>query len=217
MKKQDLEEKTRNLLLISRKTLEKLEPSKNNLMGNLKYWKKNNKLIVLKNGLYVLKDNYDKELNKDQYLEYISCQLVQPSYLSLEYIMAKYQLLTEPVNCFTAVTVKKTSLVQNKLATFRYYSITLDLFTGYEVEYFYGAPIWRASKEKAVFDFLYLRFIRNQSVNERVIDDLRINWEEISVTEWRKVASFRRLTKSKRVGEAIQLIEKMYFSSSQII
>src|SRR3989339_1947365 len=141
MKIEKLEEKTQSLLLLSKKTLSKFEPSINNLNVNLRYWQKNGDLISLKGGLYILKKRYEKELEKGEYLEYISCQLVQPSYLSMEYVMAKYRLLTEAVNCFTAVTVKKTRMIQNKLNTFRYYSLSQKLFIGYKVKYFFGAPI----------------------------------------------------------------------------
>ena len=211
MKIEELTEKTSKLLLLSKKTLEKFEPAKNNLNGNLKYWRKNGDLIRLRNGLYVLKERYDKEGDKDKYLEFISCQLVQPSYLSLEYVMAKYQLLTEAVYSYTAITVNRTRSILNDLGAFRYYSVTNKLFTGYKVKYFYGAPIWEATKEKEIFDFLYLRFFRNQPINEKVIDDLRINWIEVSRVEWRKVLSFGKLCQSKKVKEALLLITQMYY------
>ncbi|OGH88656.1 MAG: hypothetical protein A3J93_00995 [Candidatus Magasanikbacteria bacterium RIFOXYC2_FULL_42_28] len=212
MKIEKLEEKTQSLLLLSKKTLSKFEPSINNLNGNLRYWQKNGDLISLKGGLYILKKRYEKELEKGEYQEYISCQLVQPSYLSVEYVMAKYSLLTEAVYCITAMTTKKTRAIRNQLNTFRYYSLTPKLFTGYKVKYFLGAPIWEAEKEKAIFDFLYLRFIRNQPINEKVIDDLRINWDEVSIQEWERVKTFCQFTNSKKVVVAIMLIDKMYFS-----
>lgn len=211
MRIEELEKKAGNLLLISKKTLEKFEPTINNLNGNLTYWRENKDLVMLKSGLYVLKSRYEKEINKDKYLEFIACQLIQPSYLSLEYVMAKYQLLTEAVNSFTSVTIKKTSSILNDLGAFRYYSISQALFTGYKVKYFYGAPIWEATKEKAIFDFLYLKFLRNQPINKKVIDDLRINWDEVSRVELDSVKKYSELTNSKKIASAIDLVDVMYF------
>ena len=72
--------------------------------------------------------------------------------------MAKYALLSEPVFAFTSVTTATTRVIKNGV-NFRYYSVTPELFTGYKIKYFFlGAPIWEATKEKAVFDYIYSRF-----------------------------------------------------------
>lgn len=211
MKQEELQKKANNLLLISRKTLEKLEPSSNNLMANIKYWRKKGELLYLKRGLYVLKERYKSESKKDEYLSYIANQIVQPSYLSAEYVMDKYQLLTEAVYAYTSMTTKKTNSFVNELGAFRYFSITPKLFTGYDVNYFYGAPVFVASKEKAVFDFLYLRFIRNQAINEKVIEELRINWIQVNRSEWEKIKSYAALSGSRKMKQLLSLIEKMFF------
>jgi len=213
MKKEKFEQKVKNLLLISRRALEKFEPEKGNLEGNLKYWQKIGNLVLLKNGLYILKERYEKEPKKDLYLEYIANQMVQPSYLSCEYVMAKYGLLSEPVYSLTSVTTKKTTVIQNKLGAFRYYLASLPLFTGYFVKYIYGAPVWEARKEKAIFDFFYFKFIKNQPINNKAIDDLRLNWIQISRKEWKRVESYGKLCRSRKVKEAMSLAGSMYFKN----
>lgn len=211
MKWNEFKDKTNKFLLLNKAIFDSLETKKLSAKANISYWLKKGKLLSLKRGLYLIKDRYQSEPNKDLYLEYLSNQLLQPSYLSLEYVMAKYQLLSEPVNAFTSITTATTRTIKNKLAFFRYYSIAPKLFIGYKVKYFYGAPILVAEKEKAIFDFLYLRFLKNESINEKIIEELRINWDELDIKEWKKVKSYGLLCRSKKVKKILELIEQMFF------
>lgn len=211
MKWKDFEDKANKFLVLNKEIVASLENKKLSAKANVSYWLKIGKLISLKRGVYLLKERYQAELEKDLFLEYLSNLLLKPSYLSLEYVMAKYQLLSEPVNAFTSVTTLTTRTIKNKLAFFRYYSITSKLFTGYNVKYFSGASIFEATKEKAIFDFIYFRFFKNSSLNEKIIEELRINWSEVSKVEWQKVREYEKLCRSKKVKQALMLIEKMYF------
>ena len=76
-----LQEKTNNLLIFNKNLLRKLEPQKDALDGNIKYWLKNRKIIALKKSLYILTETFEKEPNKNFFIEYIANQLVKPSYL----------------------------------------------------------------------------------------------------------------------------------------
>ena len=211
MKWEEFREKTSKFLLLNKAIISSLETKKFSAKANISYWLKEGKLIALKRGIYLLKERYQTEPEKALYLEYLSNLLLKPSYLSLEYVMAKYALLSEPVNAFTCMTTTTTRTVKNQLAFFRYYSIAPELFVGYKVKYFSGAPIWEATKEKAIFDFIYLRFLKNCSLNEKIIAELRINWSEVSKTEWQKVKEYGKLCRSLKVKQALLLIEKMYF------
>lgn len=212
MKLEYLKKNTNKLLIFNKGILRNFEPKKDVLDANIKYWLNNSSIVSLKKGVYILNDKYEKEIEKDFYLEYIANQLIQPSYLSLEYVLDKYQLLSEPVSAITSVTIKSTREISNRLSVFRYYSISPDLFQGYRVKYFSGAPIMIAEKSKAIFDYLYLRFLRNTAINEVAVKELRINWENASKKEFKKVYSYLTLIKSKRVKKAIDLINKIYFN-----
>lgn len=207
MKLEELKKQSKNLLVLNKNILKSFEPRRDVLDANIKYWLKKQELIRLKNGLYVLKEKYEKEPNKDLYLEYLAGRMVEPSYLSLEYVLAKYQILSEPARSVTSVTAKTTREMINAIGSFRYYSITEKLFTGYSVKYFSGAPILEAGKSKALFDYLYLRFLKNEPINMKSIKDLRLNWENISGKEFKKAYSYLKLTKSRRVRRAFDLIK----------
>jgi hypothetical protein len=211
MKFEFLEKNSKNLVVLNKELLKTLEPQENILGFNIKYWLKTGKIISLKKGTYILADVIQRIGNADKYLEYISGQLIQPSYLSVEYVLAKYQILSEPVQAITAVTVKKTQKFSNELGVFRYYSIAEKLFTGYEIKKEGALVFAEANKSKALFDFLYFRFLKDVDVNEVAIDNLRLNWENVNRSEFKKAEAYLKLTKSKRMKEVFKLIRNKFY------
>lgn len=183
MKQTEITKKLNNLLIFDKKSLKILENRNSALDANIKYWLKNKNLIALKNGVYILREKYEKEKDKNSYLEYLANQLLKPSYLSLEYVLSKYQILSEPVNAITSITTKQSRLFINELNSWRYYSLPPALFTGYKTKSFAGQPVLEASKAKALFDFLYLRLKRNDNIN---IGNLRLNLENMKPSDWKE-------------------------------
>ena len=199
-----------DLLIFTKETLRQLEEDNDRLDFNIKYWLKKGKIIVLKKGLYLLKERWEKETDRGGYLEYIANQLYQPSYLSGEYVMSKYGLLTEAVFGITSMTTKTTKAFINSLGNFNYYSLSPKIFLGYEVRKTGGFPVAMAKKSKAVFDFLYLRFLKNTPVNKKAIEELRINWENITKAEFKELIDYGKQTKSVRLNQVINLIIDAY-------
>lgn len=200
-----------NLLFFTKESLRQWEKSEEALNFNIKYWSKKQLLIPIKKGLYILKSRFDKENDKDLYLEYLANKIYEPSYLSCEYIMAKYNLLTEAVYGITSITTKKTKTIVNKLGRFTYYSLTPRLFLGFEIKKFYSANIFIAKKSKAIFDFLYLRFLGKALISEKAIEELRINWENVSKKEFGEIKKFSALSGNKNVLKVVSLISKKYY------
>jgi len=211
MKFEFLKKNSENLVILNKELLKTLEPQEDVLDFNVKYWLKTGKIISLKKGMYVLADAVQKIKSADKYLEYISGQLVQPAYLSAEYVLAKYQILSEPVQAITSVTTKKTQKFSNELGVFRYYSITEDLFTGYKIKQEGELVFAEADKSKALFDFLYFRFLKETDVDLVTIDNLRINWENITKSEFKKAETYLKLTNSRRLKKVFELIGKNWF------
>ncbi|MFA6097208.1 MAG: hypothetical protein WC788_06280 [Candidatus Paceibacterota bacterium] len=208
----DFEKISQKFLVFSKNTLRSLESDPESLNANIKYWLKNGKLIGLKNGLYVLSDRFRMEGDKNSYLEYIANQMVMPSYLSMEYTLSKYQILSEPANALTSMTVKTGREIVNKLGSFRYYSISPKLFCGYSVKYFQGAPVLEAEKAKALFDFLYLRFLSKREINREALEDLRLNWENISASDIKKMEEYIKICNNKRMNTLFKLINEQYYA-----
>src|SRR3989338_11564261 len=119
------------LLYFTKESLKQYESNEEALNFNLKYWLKKKIVVRLKNGVYILRDRWDREANKDVYLEFLANKLYEPSYLSCEYVMSLYGLLSEAVYGLSSVTTKKTVSFKNDLGFFSYYSISPKLFLGY--------------------------------------------------------------------------------------
>lgn len=196
----------------TKETLRQLEPDKDALDFNINFWLKNKKIISLKKGLYLLRSRWEKEPDKQGFLEFLANKIYQPSYLSGESVMNRYGLLTEAVYGISSVTTAKTKVLRNELGLFSYYSITPKLYCDYQVSRFDSAPVLIASKPKAVFDFLYFRFFRNVPVNIKEVESLRLNWENINRREFAKIAKFAVASGSKKVAELINLIKRRYYA-----
>lgn len=204
--------KISNLYYFNKESLRQLEKNEDLLNFNLKYWLKKGVIISLKRGFYILREKWEKEKNKELYLEYLANAMYQPSYLSLEYVMNKYSLLTESIWTITSITLKKTKVFKNSLGQFNYYSISPSLFGGYEIKKFYSASVLVAKKSKAVFDYLYLRFLKSVPIDLKTITELRINWENVNKEEFKEIKKFGQGSRSVRVKRVINLIQKIYYA-----
>ena len=211
MKIKDLT-KLSNLFFFSKETLRQLERDDDSLNFNLKYWKKRGNLIPVKRGFYVLRDRWEKEINKDLFLMYLANKLYEPSYISLEYVLNKYSLLSEGVYGLTSVSTRSTNFFNNDLGRFSYYSISPRLFCGYEFDKSFGMPIFVAKKTKALFDYLYFRFVKRTPLELKEIIELRINWENISSKEFKELKLYTKLSKSRRIKIIMNLIRKKYYA-----
>lgn len=119
---------------------------------NLLRWNDSGHIINMKNGLYITKDTYLRNIKLDGFVELIANKLRTPSYVSLEYALSKYGVLTESVYVITSVTLKTKRVFENITGKYIYKSIKKSLFTGYKIEKFLTSEYYIATKEKALFD-----------------------------------------------------------------
>jgi len=170
---------------------------------------KSNKIIRLKRGFYVTRvyiDDIQKNQNFTSYLEFLANNIYQHSYLSLEYVLYKHNILTEiPIN-YTSVTEDKTARFNNPLGVFLYHKIKKELFCGYFMKEEAGYSIAEATKSKALFDFLYLR--KFSLISLKTIDELRLNLGEFSLNEIKEFRRYVKLEKSKRMIQISQWLFK---------
>src|SRR3989338_178136 len=69
-------------------------------------------ILRLKKGMYVSRkylDRVEKENKINSYMEFVAVNLYDPAYLSLEYVLAEYGILTENTQAFTLVSKNKTN------------------------------------------------------------------------------------------------------------
>ena len=174
---------------------------------NLDYWVqkliKEVEIVVLKKGLYASK-TYLLSLEKnaslrESYLEYLANIIRYPSYVSLEYALSKYGIIPEGVYSLTSVTLKSSRVFKNSIGNFIYRSIKKELFSNFENKDFDGKRIKMATKEKALFDYLYFK-------KESLLEDLRINWDVFTPDE--KVR-FARIVKSSGSSKMERILKTL--------
>ncbi|MFH0948201.1 MAG: hypothetical protein V1833_04290 [Elusimicrobiota bacterium] len=202
-------EKTRNLPYFSINDLIAFKVNKNYLKILLSRLAKREMIRPLKRGCYVSM-NYISELEKrnllKDYLEFIAAILYSPSYLSLEYVLAEYNILTEFIQNFTLITKNKTKRLKNEFGIFNYHHIKDELFSGFNTIKMDNFFIYKATKAKALFDFLYLR--KNILINEKTIDELRLNLDEFTKKDIAEFKKFVDLDSSKKIKEIFTTIFK---------
>lgn len=176
--------------------------SKTYLKILLSRYEKAGMIIRLKKGLYAAKEYLDEIKRREEFVSYSELTanlLCQPSYLSLDYVLYQHNLLTEvPVN-FTSITLNKTTSFSNKLGNFFYHKIKVELFCGFAIVKKSDFNILKASKAKAIFDFLYLR--KNLIVNRSAFDELRINKENLSREDLKELKKHILLEGSKKMKD----------------
>ncbi|MDP2600829.1 MAG: hypothetical protein Q8P84_08890 [Deltaproteobacteria bacterium] len=125
-------------------------------------------------------------------------------YLSLEYVLQKYNLLTEATFAFTSITPKTTRRYTNALGAFYYHSVKKDLFFGFEPKHYGKNVIYEASLAKALFDYIYLRMTDLDS--DKIIDELRLNWRNLKDKD---LKLFYRITQKSGIKKMIRFLSKL--------
>ncbi len=152
-------------------------------------------LIPLKKGFYITSYYLDLvgQTDKESYFEYLANLLRAPSYVSLEYVLSKANVIPEGVYAITSITTKSSRTYTSSVTTFIFKNIKEDLFYGFEERRFRGKQIKIATPPKALFDFLYLRPTSRQ-------EDDRINWDALSKEQKAEFKKMVKQSKSKKMA-----------------
>lgn len=195
--------------VISKENLRLLQDNKDSSFDyNVKMWLKKGLIIKLKNGLYTTQFFLEKT-DITKFSEFVASKLIYPSYLSREYVMQQYNMLTEITYGYTSVTTNKTKTVSNKLGTYYYSFIKKELFTGYEKKQIGENYYFVATKAKALFDYLYFKKRSLRSINKSAITELRLDLEELTpedILEFEKYLKLAGSTKMNRIYKIIRRI-----------
>lgn len=115
----------------------------------------------LRNGLYILSENIPNEME-------IANRLYQPSYVSFEYALSFYQLISESVYTITSATTKATRKFECLEKIFLYHRIKKKYFNGYTAIKIEGRNILIATPEKALVDYLYFVYLDKKKLFDRL-------------------------------------------------
>ncbi len=185
--------------------------SKNYSKTLLSRLSKNNEVISLKRSFYVSQkflENVEKRNIFNEYLEFVGNIIYKPSYLSAEYVLEKYGVLSEGINSFVLITQKKTNKFFNNLGVFKYHHIKPSLFCGFEIVNKSEFSIAEASLTKALFDYLYFR--KNILFLEEQINELRLNLDVLDKKDWKELEKYIKIEKSKKMKIIFNWIIRKY-------
>lgn len=198
----------------NKETLQKvIRVSDNTLYSNIKRWLKTGDLIQLKRGVYVNKIYISNLDNKDSYIEFIANNLKKPSYLSGEYVLQKYGMLTESVFAVTSASLKKTQSYNNDFGTFIYSNIKESLFTGYKIIDKDGFEIKEASKAKALFDYFYSRLWRVAEINKNYLKTFRLNLGEMKKQDFEEFQNYVSLSDISKFSNLTNLLKEITYDN----
>lgn len=159
-------------------------------------------MVRLRKNLYVTKnyiDSTDRKGTYSDYVEFISNKLYSPSYLSLDYVLHEYNMLTEIPKNITSVGLRKTNQYSNALGNFIYHKIKEELFLGFNVVKKGNFTILKATKAKALFDFLYFR--KKLLVDKEAVNEMRLNLNELKKKDFKELEKYIDIEGSPKMKE----------------
>jgi len=165
-------------------------------------------LLRLRKNLYVAKSYLDQAERKgifSDYVEFTANKLYSPSYLSLEYVLHEHNLLTDLPRNITSVGMRKTDHFSNELGNFIYHTIKEDLFCGFKVIKKGNFSILKATKAKALFDFLYFR--KKLLVDRKALEALRLNLGEFNKNDFKELEGYVAKEGSVKMKEIINWLK----------
>lgn len=101
-------------------------------------------------------------------VEELSMVIRRPSYVSMEYALARHGILSQNVYTLTLVTPKLPYTYRTRTSFLEYHQIKRSLFWGYANE----GSILVAEPEKALLDLIYIRYVRGRDFSRGTIDSL---------------------------------------------
>jgi len=174
----------------------------------LSRYAKQGTMVRLRKNLYVTKgylDNVERKGTFSNYVEFAANKLYSPSYLSLDYVLHENNMLTEIPRNITSVGLRKTDHFSNNLGNFIYHKIKEELFTGFKVIKKGNLSILKATKVKALFDFLYFR--KRLLTDKRAVEELRLNLDEFKKNDFKELKGYVEIEGSTKMKEILNWLK----------
>ncbi len=204
MRYDEFVKRTKGYPIFGEEVFNTLDWSKGARKLQLGRWAKEGKVLRLKRGIYTLPD--DRRALPVS-IPWLANTLYSPSYISLEYVLARYDLIPEKVQAITSVTGLKTQTFINPLGRFVYRHMKRDLFFGFaEVNDEFQKKVLMATKEKALLDTIYLLDRCNPS-EEFFEQNMRL--QQVDQLAKKRLKEYARRFNSKRIFQAVDVLSGM--------
>lgn len=168
-------------------------------------WIQKGYVLPLKRGIYTLCDE-DRSANFSRL--YLANQLYMPSYISLETALSYYNIIPEGVYAITSISSKKTQQFNNAFGQFIYHHFNPKLFGDFVmIQDEFNNPVYIASKERAIIDFLYLK-IRWQREYDPDIFRLSYRFQNLQDLDIEKLKEISEKFKIKKMEQLLEILIK---------
>jgi len=205
MKYREFREKVQNYPYFTSAIYESLTSSPEMLYVQVHHWVKEGYVLKLKRGLYTLNDE-DRKVGLSKML--LANILYVPSYVSLEYALAYYDMIPEATYAVTSISSKKTMSFSNSKGNFIYKNIKKNAFNGFtQIKDEFGMNCLIASPEKTLLDYLYFAQKKNKKLTEDYFEEsLRLqNEDQLDID---KLISLALHFKSKNLMKILTIFKK---------
>ena len=164
-------------------------------------WEKEDKIIKLKNGLYIFSDKYRR---KEIFEPWISYLIKNPSYISLEKALEYYQLIPDAIFTYTSVTTRKhPGVFETRVGNFKYVSIKKEYFWGYRAIESNGLRGYIAEPEKALLDTFYF------TKGEIGIDYLKeMRFQNLEILDRARLRDYAERLARKSIERAVETFSR---------
>lgn len=180
------------------------------LRTTLYRWMKTGRVIQLKKGVYMPRRFYEQHCREIDFSLAVSAILLPQSYVSLEFILQRHAILTEVTYPISAITLKNTLVIENKLGSFTYRHIQPGLYRGFTIAECAGVRFALASPAKALFDYLYLRpssgLMRSAAYN--LAEELRLNLDRFTPAGQDEFASYVETSQMKKMENILKNLRR---------
>ncbi|TSC86291.1 MAG: hypothetical protein G01um101416_714 [Microgenomates group bacterium Gr01-1014_16] len=151
----------------------------------LSRYKKLGYLISPKKGVFYLKGEVDNKFR-------IANRIYNPSYISLDSALSKYNIIPETVYTVTSVTTKATREFDDEQTTYRYYKIKTQAYAGYVLV----DDAFVADPEKSVVDYLYFVALGKRVGNDRM---------DLTKLDRQKIFDYANLFDDRRLNKLVNI------------
>lgn len=176
----------------------------------LSRWVQSGYILNIKRGVYMPRRFYELHRNDSDFSPAISAILLPQSYVSLEYVLQRENVLTDITYPVTAATLKNTRLIENSIGTFTFRHIKPLLYAGFSQRQYHGVLFHMASPAKALFDYLYLRPLpRNlRTTNLDIAEDLRLNVDDFDQVAQDEFGGYVALSASEKMAYIYKSLQR---------
>ena len=172
---------------------------------------KNEELIRLKNGFYLIADKIRQGTNQLIPYEQVANLLYGPSYVSLEWALSFYGMIPERTHTITSMTLGRNKEYRTPVGDFVYYRLSSDSYsigiTQKKTPDFVGGFLM-ASPEKALADLVFktCKDLDKDQLKQELLESKRIDQECFHQLDKALLVEIAKSYHAKRVGYLVDLV-----------